>query len=98
MSEQLSPATGNLKDTVWDAVADARNSIRIGNAKDNPEDGNKQFFVSFVMSIDPETYTALSALADKHARSTPRILKRWVKEAFKCCIAADEDELQESNP
>jgi hypothetical protein len=101
MSEQLIStqcvgADGGLKDAVWDSVADARSSLRIGNAKDS-ENGNKLFFVSFVMSLDPKTYAAISALADKHARSTPRILKRWVKEAFKCFLS-DEYELQEPKP
>ena len=41
----------SLRETVFDAVAKARHSIRVGNAKPDAEDETR-FFVSFMLTLE----------------------------------------------
>jgi hypothetical protein len=98
MSEQSDkPYDGkNLRDILYDSIAAARTTIRVGNAKSTAED-TTSFFVSFVMQLDNQTYRRLCDVADKRERSMPRLLRRYIKEGFKECLAdeeLDDDEAQ----
>jgi hypothetical protein len=82
-----------LIDTVYDAIAASRRSIRVGNAKPEAED-SKTFFCSFLLTIDNETYDKLRAVADKNERSVPKILRRYIGLGFRDCFSDTESELE----
>jgi hypothetical protein len=77
-------------DSVCDALVAGRHTIRVGNAKPESE-GKKTFFVSFLVSLDDEAYAALCAVADKHERSAPRFLRRYIKDCFRFYLAEEEE-------
>jgi hypothetical protein len=80
--------TEYLVDTVWDAIAAGRKTIRVGNAK--PEKDNATtFFVSFLINIDNKTYEKLHAVADKNERSVPKLLRRYIGLGFRDCFSED---------
>jgi hypothetical protein len=77
-------------DSVCDAIVEGRHTIRVGNAKAAAE-GKKTFFVSFMLSLDAKTLAALSELADKHERSVPRFLRRYIKDSFRFYLVEEEE-------
>jgi hypothetical protein len=82
----------HLVDSVYDAIAASRRSIRVGNAKSEAED-SKTFFVSFLLSVDSVTYDKLRAVADKNERSVPKLLRRYIGLGFRDCFS-EESELK----
>ena len=80
--------TDSLRDRIYDAIAEGRRTLRVGNAKPAAE-GSTTFFCSFLLTVDSKTYEALRALADTKERSVPRLLRRFVKYGFRDCFSEE---------
>jgi hypothetical protein len=87
-----------LSDTIFDAIADARHTLRVSPTK-TADGAGATYFVSFMLNIDSKTHEILRAVAVRKERSVPKLLRRYALECFKQCIAdeeTDEAELKEA--
>jgi hypothetical protein len=83
-------------DRIYDAVAEGRHTLRVGNAKP-AEEGSTTFFVSFLLTVDAKTYEPLCARSNKQERSIPGVIKRYIKDCFRYCLAdAEESEVKDA--
>jgi hypothetical protein len=76
-----------LRDTIYDAIAEGRHSIRVAGA--NLAEDAAEFEVTFKIKVDRETYALLTANADHQERSVTKLMRRYAKDCFYQCIAEE---------
>jgi hypothetical protein len=75
----------DLVESVYDAVAASRNSIRV-----RPHGkGGRTFMCSLMMITEPKLYEQLCAEAKKQQRSVDALLRRYLMLCFRDCIEVE---------
>jgi hypothetical protein len=89
--EKSSEAMGDysLKDSVLDALADARNSMRVDAYR---HEANGKFLCTLLICLDSSAYEKLCALAKKQERSPAKVLRRLCMDGFRECFSVSEEE------
>jgi hypothetical protein len=81
---------GDLRERIYDAIAaGGQDSLRIAYEQPRPESG-ATFSVKFVLAIDEPTRLALHAEHKRRDISVPMLVRRYVQECFRECLADEE--------
>jgi hypothetical protein len=78
-----------LVDEILDAMAAARNSMRVAPFRNV---NNGKFLVTLLIELDPATYEKLREEAIKQERSPAKVLQRYVILGLRDCLTDDVDQ------
>jgi hypothetical protein len=89
MAKPEGSMTEQLIDKVLDALANARNGLRVSDYKN---EANGSFFLTLVVELDPPTYARLCAEAEAQERSPAKLVRRYIVAGLRDCLSDDVEE------
>jgi hypothetical protein len=79
----------SLREALFDAIAAGRNSLRVAYEQPKPETG-ATFSIKFILTVDEKVRQALHAEHKRRDISVPMLVRRYVQECFRECLADEE--------